>query len=130
MQNETNAEPMYVVFDIPVTTTAEEAAALLNEPFHRGFYIHSIAAWLGNGGVGGRVFAKRITHPRTATPLTPELQGKSPIQRQAAATDALKTLVTANPKMSVTKLQATLRKLGHGKGFAWVQETRDAILRA
>lgn len=128
-QKETNSEPMYVVFDIPISTTAEEAASLLNEPFQRGFYIHSIAAWLGNGGVGARVFAKRITHPRTATPLTPELQGKTPLQMQAAAADALRALLAADPRTSVTKLRTTLRKLGHGKGHAWVQETRDSILR-
>lgn len=120
-QNETNGEPLYVVFDIPVSTTAEEAARLINEPYERGFYIHSVSPWLGHGGVGARVFAKRITHPRTAKPFSSE----APATKEARATQFLRD----NREMTVKQLYAAFKAIGVVRSEAWIGKKRVEIIR-
>jgi hypothetical protein len=45
-----------------------------------------------------------------------------------AATDALRKLLAANPKMGINKLCAALRAVGNGRGPNWVKVARAAVL--
>ena len=47
-----------------------------------------------------------------------------------AATDALRNLVAANPKIGINKLCAALRAGGHGRGQIWVRATRATLLES
>jgi hypothetical protein len=115
---ETNG-PMMLAFDIPLTTTADEAARLVNEPYTRGFYVHSIVQW---PGVGARVFLRR--HVRLA--VKPTNSDLPPPTREARAMQFIRD----NREMTNKELSAALKALGFPRSVVWIGKKRLEVFRA
>lgn len=58
----------------------------------------------------------------------PEPEAVLKSKAQTAATEALRALLTENPKLGINKLKVALKSRGYGKGQAWITATRGSLL--
>ena len=123
----TAGEPMFQVFDIPLTATPDEAARLLNEPYERGCYVHNV---FGSTlpGVLTRVIVKRATRSRAVGPTAqePVAQAPTPATKEARAVQFLRD----NREMTVKQLFAAFKALGVVRSEKWVANKRLEVVRA
>jgi hypothetical protein len=105
--------PTMLVFDIPLQTTADEAARLLNEHCDRGFYVSSIIEW---PGAGVRVFLRRYAKPAGKPEAAPS--------KEARALQFLRD----NRELSVVALAAAFKAIGFPRSALWITKKRLEIM--
>ncbi len=112
-QNEQTAGERIVVIDVPYASTLEEAAAALNEPCLRNYYLYRIVEW---PNVGVRAFFNL----------------KAPGEgRQAAQTPESKALqfLRENREMPLTQLVAAFKALRFPRSSTWIDDKRREIVQ-
>jgi hypothetical protein len=105
--------PTMIVFDIPLQTTADEAARVLNEHCERGFYVTGIIEW---PGAGVRVFFRR--YGKAAKP-------EAAPSKEARAMQFLRD----NREMTAKELAAAFKAIGFVRSVAWITQKRAEVVR-
>lgn len=119
-----------LVIDVPMDTTAEEAAALLNEPLQRNYYLTSVLGWSEVPGVGARAFFKlRVKTPGTVCHSMTQAAIVADATEQIAEARAVE-FIRDNPTMSIRGLRSALEASGFKRGHSWVHVKRHEIERA
>jgi hypothetical protein len=99
-------ESPVLVIDIPIATSAEDAARILSEPVTRGYYVRGVT----EGNPMRVVFA-----------LYAEKENKCPEELRAMG------LVVAHRRETPTRIVQVLCEHGIYRGAAWVTKTRDEL---
>jgi hypothetical protein len=106
------AEKQILVLDIPLSTTPDEAARLLEEPYERGFYIHRAMEWTG----GARVIYVHRVKPADK----PER-----LNKEATAMQFLRD----NREMTAKELSAAFKAIGFPRSAQWITQKRLELMR-
>jgi hypothetical protein len=107
-------EPLCAVFDMPVTTTADEASGILEQHYQRGFYTSSILEW---PGAGMRVFMRR--YAKSDKPKAPVGTDGLTVAERAVQ------FIKDNRTMSGSQLYGALVALGHKRSIQWINQKRN-----
>jgi hypothetical protein len=114
-------EPLLIAFDIPVDTTANDAAQILSERSGSSRYVHAIVEW---PGAGMRVFLR--LHAASTAAKYARAPAKTPLDKEAAAMQFIRD----NREMTARELCAGLKALGYVRSVGWVSSKRAEVIRA
>lgn len=113
---ETSDKKHIVVIDIPSTSTAEEAAEMLNAVCDRGYYMRMVTPGL-DGGAARAYFASRAQ---------PEQKEPKPIRNTDGKDDDALAIIRAHIGDPISHLVRRLQAVGIKRGKTWVADARIA----
>jgi hypothetical protein len=96
-----------IVIDVPIATSAEDAAKILSEPVTRGYYVRGVAE---------------------SNPMRVVFAQYAPTENKCADELRAMAVVVANKAQTATRIVQMLCEQGIYRGTPWVNKTRDELV--